>query len=146
MNIKNNLLDEKLSNIIMGTLSTSWNDNGMSASIGTKIFTRLFGEEVGQDDLGNKYYRRRHGPQTKEKRWVIFVNEPDGSAVPPNWQGWLTHTSELPPTEDPPVVRDWMIEHQPNTSGTSRAYRPPGSNQAGYDEVSRGYYEPWKPN
>ena len=118
----------------------------MSTSIGTRIFTKLFGEKVGQDDSGNKYYRCDYGSKTKERRWVIYLDEADGSAVPPNWQGWLTHTLKLPPTQDPPVIRDWMIGHTPNLSGTPQAYHPSSSIPAGHNEVSRGNYEPWEPN
>tara|TARA_Y100000588_G_scaffold377762_1_gene457321 strand:+ start:1028 stop:1450 length:423 start_codon:yes stop_codon:yes gene_type:complete len=137
--------EHEFTNIILEKFLTSWNKFKMSTSIGTRIFTKLFGEEVGQDDWGNKYYRHNYGSKAKEKRWVIYFDEPDGSAVPPNWQGWLTHTSKLPPTEDPPIVWDWMIEHKPNTSGTPQAYRPPGSSLTGHSEISRGSYEPWEP-
>ena len=118
----------------------------MSTSIGTRIFTKLFGEKVGQDDSGNKYYRCDYGSKIKERRWVIYLDEADGSAVPPNWQGWLTHTLKLPPTQDPPVIRDWMIRHKSNLSGTHQAYNPSSSTPTGHDEVSRGTYEPWEPN
>ena len=59
----------------------------MPTHFATRIFTKFFGEEIGSDELGNKYYRRDYGPRTKEKRWVIYRDKPDGSAVPPEWQG-----------------------------------------------------------
>ena len=118
----------------------------MPTPLATRIFTKIFGEPVGQDKLGNRYFRRNYGSKLREKRWVIYHGEPDGSGVTPEWQGWLTHTSKLPPTQDPPVVRKWMIEHKPNASGTPQAYKPPGSSLKGHSEISDGGYDPWIPD
>ena len=43
---------------------TWWN----GATVGTTLFTRLHGEEVGKDDAGNVYFRGKKNPAT---RWVI---------------------------------------------------------------------------
>ena len=117
----------------------------MPTHLATRLFTKFFGEEIGSDELGNKYYRRDYGPRTREKRWVIYRDKPDGSAVPPEWQGWLTHTSKIPPNEQP-ILKDWMVEHRPNQTGTNQAYKPLGTTFSGHTEISRGHYEPWTPD
>lgn len=116
----------------------------MRTPFATRLFTKIFGEEVGTDELGNRYYRRKYGLTTREKRWVIYYDEPDGSAIPPEWQGWLTHCSETPP-EEQPILKDWMIGHRPNPTGTNQAYNPSGTLLSGHTEISRGNYEPWTP-
>ena len=49
-------------------------------TIGTRINTILFGNFVGQDEFGNKYYENRKG-----KRWVIYADEIDASKIPVEW-------------------------------------------------------------
>ena len=119
----------------------------MSATFGTWIFTRLFGEEVGGDDAGNIYYReRKPRPGRRQRRWVIYAGSPDGSAVPPEWQGWLTHMLAGTPTDKPPVERPWLRPHEANATGTAQAWRPPGALIAGGRRgPATGDYEPWTP-
>ena len=117
----------------------------MTTPFTTRLFTKFFGEEVGSDELGNRYYRCNSGATVREKRWVIYSGEPDGSAVPPEWQGWLTHASGTPP-EKKPAPKDWMIDHKPNPTGTNQAYKPSGTSFPGHTAISLGSYEPWKPD
>ncbi|MBL29599.1 MAG: NADH:ubiquinone oxidoreductase subunit NDUFA12 [Rhodospirillaceae bacterium] len=120
----------------------------MSASLGTRLFTYLHGEFVGEDEFGNRYFRDKIRPADwrKERRWVIYKDDPEGSAVPPLWQGWLTHTISEAPTERSFVTRPWVKPHIPNLTGTPAAYRPPGSLQAGGKrDRATGDYEPWVP-
>lgn len=119
----------------------------MGATIGTRLHTWLFGEKVGSDRFGNDYYRdRRRREGRRERRWVIYQGEPEGSAVPPEWQGWLTHTVEATPLEHPPVARPWLKEHQPNLTGAAGAYRPPGALlEGGRRPPATDDYEPWLP-
>ena len=58
---------------------TWWN----GATIGTALWTRRFGNEVGRDDAGNIYYQDKKQP---DRRWVIYNGANDGSRVPPDWQ------------------------------------------------------------
>ena len=120
----------------------------MKTSLGTKLFTWLFGTLVGTDQFTNVYYRQRQ-PKAgqRERRWVIYNNEVEGSAVPPEWQGWLTHTLQEPPTEKQPAKQRWMIDHRPNPTGTENAYRPSGAlEQGGNRPPATGDYEPWRPD
>ena len=119
----------------------------MTTPLATRLFTRFYGESVGVDKFGNAYFRYARRPHLKEKRWVIYRGEPDGSAIPPEWQGWLTHTSISPPTpETSDDIRDWMKDHTPNPSGTPNAFIPPGASDSGFSEISLGNYEPWSPD
>ena len=74
----------------------------MGASIGTRLYTRLFGARVGADAAGNTYYREKNPPRgRRERRWAIYAGEAEGSAIPPEWQGWLTHMRAESPAEAP---------------------------------------------
>ena len=64
---------------------TWWN----GATVGTALFTRRFGDEVGRDDQGNIYYQT---DKNSRRRWVIYSGNNDGSLVPPDWQLWLRGT------------------------------------------------------
>ena len=64
---------------------------------------------------------------------MVYADETkfDGSLVPPGWHGWLTHSREKAPSEDPLPTKRWEKEHQPNLSGTALAYVPPGHERRG---------------
>src|SRR3954462_5285336 len=71
----------------------------MGATLGTWLLTWLRGEPVGTDEFGNRYYRLKNftpqplggGRFSRERRWVIYKGEPEGSKVPPEWHAWLHH-------------------------------------------------------
>ena len=52
-----------------------WN----SQTLGTLIHTLIFGNIVGKDQFGNKYYQNKND----SKRWVIYNGPVDASTVPP---------------------------------------------------------------
>ena len=74
-------------------------------TLGTRLLTWFRGEAVGTDSFGNRYYRERGsrklrrggGRFSREKRWVIYQGEPEGSKVPPEWHAWLHHTVDEVP-------------------------------------------------
>jgi NADH:ubiquinone oxidoreductase subunit len=124
-------------------------------TIGTRLFTWWRGELFGTDGLGNRYYREKGGRKlvrgggmpSRERRWVLYSGEVEASRVPPQWHAWLHHTVEAPPQAGAWPHYPWQKEHQPNLSGTSRAYRPPGSLlRGGRRAAASGDYEPWTPN
>ncbi|HYZ42174.1 MAG TPA: NADH-ubiquinone oxidoreductase subunit NDUFA12 family protein, partial [Stellaceae bacterium] len=98
-------------------------------TLGTRLLTWLRGELVGTDAYGNRYYRERGsrplrrggGRASREKRWVIYNGEPEGSKVPPEWHAWLHHTVDEIPRPDRPRY-SWEKPHQPNMTGTPFAY------------------------
>ena len=125
---------------------TWWNGQ----TLGTKLWTWRLGELVGEDELGNRYYRTRGGRVDPtlgfERRWVNYAGKAEASTVPPGWYGWLHHRFDVPPTEDGYVPRPWEKPHRPNMTGTAAAHRPHGS-ILGPNRRPRatGDYRPWTP-
>ena len=118
-------------------LVTWWND----ATFGTRLHTRRHGVKVGEDAEGNVFYQSRDG----KRRWVIYNGETEASRVSPDWHGWLHHTWDTPPTEAPLPHKSWEKPHQPNMTGTSLAYAPPGSIRRTEPAPKRDY-EAWQPD
>ena len=79
---------------------TWWNGQ----TFGTQLWTWLYGEFVGEDEFGNRYYRTKGGKIDPtlgfERRWVIYNGFAEASTVPPSWHGWLHHTVDVPPTQE----------------------------------------------
>jgi NADH:ubiquinone oxidoreductase subunit len=127
-------------------LFTWWN----GSTFGMDLFTRRKGEKVGEDELGNVYYRSRNGEKDKalghERRWVIYKGEAEASRVPPGWAGWLAFTYDTPPSIEAYKPRDWQKPHEPNMTGTAFAYRPKGSAMgSGQRQATGGDYKAWTP-
>ena len=125
---------------------TWWNGQ----TFGTQLWTWRFGELVGQDEFGNRYFRTRGGKidptLLMERRWVIYNGEAEASSVPPSWHGWLHHTVDVPPTEERYQPRPWQKPHRPNLTGTPGAHRPTGSTLAqGRRPKATGDYKAWIP-
>ena len=116
-------------------------------SLGTWLYTKLYGDKVGEDAYGNVYYqaktRKRWGD--KNQRWVIYNGEPEASKVPPEWHAWLHHTTDKP--IEPSAKKVWVKPHIPNLTGTDAAYFPPGhDSQGGRREKATGDYQAWSPD
>ncbi len=125
---------------------TWWNGQ----TFGTQLWTWRYGELVGQDEYGNRYYRTRGGKIDPtlgfERRWVIYNGYAEASNVPPSWHGWLHHTVDVPPTAEDYRAPPWLKPHRPNLTGTPAAYRPSGSTLAqGRRPRATGDYRPWRP-
>jgi NADH:ubiquinone oxidoreductase subunit len=126
---------------------TWWN----GATFGTQLWTWRYGEAVGQDEFGNRYFRSKGGRIDPtlgfERRWVIYDGLAEPSRVPPDWHGWLHHTVDVPPTKEAYTPRSWQKPHRPNLTGTPLAWRPPGSTlAAGKRPRATGDYKPWTPD
>ncbi|HWL59150.1 MAG TPA: NADH:ubiquinone oxidoreductase subunit NDUFA12 [Paracoccus sp. (in: a-proteobacteria)] len=115
---------------------TWWN----SQTINTQVWTRLYGEKVGEDAEGNIYYQSGGG----KRRWVIYNGESEASRVSPEWHGWLHHTYKQPPTTEPMQHKPWEKEHVPNMTGTEGAYHPAGSLLRA-EPARRRDYDAWQP-
>jgi len=127
-------------------LFTWWNRQ----TFGTQVWTWLYGEFVGEDEFGNRYFRTRDGKIDAalglERRWVVYSGEAEASLVPPSWHGWLHHTVDIPPTRESYQARAWQKPHRPNLTGTPGAYRPSGSLAAENRRPrATGDYKPWTP-
>lgn len=119
-------------------------------TFGTQLWTRRFGELVGTDEGGNRYYRTKGGQIDPtlgfERRWVIYNGYAEATRIPPAWHGWIHHTVDTPPTEIDYKPREWEKPHRPNLTGTPAAYRPSGSTLAsGRRPKATGDYQPWTP-
>jgi hypothetical protein len=51
----------------------------------------------GGGGLGSNCFVRVACRDGKERRWVVYEGEVDGSRVPPEWHAWLHHTVAVPP-------------------------------------------------
>jgi NADH:ubiquinone oxidoreductase subunit len=126
---------------------TWWNGQ----TFGTQLWTRLYGEFVGEDEFGNRYYRTRGGAIDPtlgvQRRWVTYPGYAEPSTVPPAWHGWLHNTVAEPPTEQDYQPRPWQKPHRANLTGTPGAYRPSGSTLAsGRRPKATGDYRAWRPD
>ncbi len=129
---------------ILKSLFTWWND----ATIGTQLWARYRGKEVGRDESGNIYYEEAKAsrPNGRKRRWVIYNGTAEASRVPVEWHGWLHHTFDEPPSKAPFATKEWEKDHSPNLTGTEGAYRPSGSLWKGAQRPhATGDYEPWQP-
>ena len=61
-------------------------------------------------------------------RWVDFAEfTNEASQIEPGWYGWLAHTLNKPPTEDPSLETGrypWEIKWIKNGTMTRAAYKP----------------------
>ena len=60
---------------------TWWNGQ----TFGTQVWTALYGEFVGEDEFGNRYYRTKGGKIDPtlgfERRWVIYNDYAEASQI-----------------------------------------------------------------
>jgi len=113
------------------------------SQIGTVLQTLFCGREVGRDAFGNRYYRERSTTQgVREKRWVMYVGEPEASKVPPEWHIWLHHTADAPLPDSARKV--WQKPHIENMTGTTEAWMPPALEGKNRPKAT-GDYQAWQP-
>src|SRR5664280_806943 len=110
--------------IFLVKLFTWWN----LQTVGTQFWTWMYGEAVGEDEFGNRYYRTRGGKIDRglgfERRWVIYNGYMEASTIPPSWHGWMHHTVDTPPTQETYKPQAWQKPHRPNMTGTAADRRP----------------------
>ena len=106
-----------------------WN----SQTFGTLIHTLIFGNIVGKDQFGNKYYQNKND----SKRWVIYNGPVDASAIPPEWHSWLHKIIKTTPDQIKFHDFNWQKEHKKNLTGTNKAYKP--------DHKKTLPYNKWQP-
>lgn len=110
---------------------------------GTRLWIWRFGDYVGSDQFGNRYYQDRKA----NRRYVTYAGGfADASSIPPGWHGWMHHRTDVVPADSGYAPRSWEKPHQPNLTGTSAAYRPEGSLlQSGERPRVTGDYQAWSP-
>ena len=109
---------------------TWWNQD----TFGTRIKTILFGKFVGEDSFGNKYYESKN-----KKRWVIYSGEIDASKIPVEWYSWIHFTPNKIEKKHIIDKYNWQKPHQPNLTGTDKAYFPNKNKNA-----VKKKYKSWK--
>lgn len=130
----------------MGLLKSifTWWDG---ATIGTNLFTRRHGGEVGRDSFGNVYFEAKAPDRTGiRRRWVIYPGLNDASRVTPEWHGWLHGQLDDVPDRALAPARPWVKPPIANVTGTAEAYKPSGSlDKGGARARATGDYEAWSP-
>ncbi len=125
-------------------LFTWWN----GATLNTLFYTWRKGQFVGSDSFGNKFYRAASAmPEAiPERRWVIYHGYSEASQVGPGWHGWLHHRVDVAPSDEAYLAHEWETPHHENFTGSSKAYRPPGSIASGGKPTqTTPDYQPWSP-
>ena len=106
-------------------------------TIGTFLYTLVFGKYFGEDQFGNKYYTNSKG-----KRWVIYKDNIEASKIPPEWHSWIHFLSRNAPDKKSKKFL-WQKQHQENLTGTNKAYKPDGSLSSEIKKNNKKY-ESWK--
>ena len=121
----------------------------MAATIGTRLFTLFYGQYVGQDEFGNRYFQQRKAAKKglRRRRWVMYKGVAEPTKVPPSWHGWLHYTVDHPPIDGQNIKKHkWQKEHMPNLTGTQGRYLPQGHVLRGAERAANtADYVPWKP-
>jgi NADH dehydrogenase len=107
-----------------------WNQE----TLGTKLKTIFYGNFMGSDRHGNKYYEGKDG-----KRWVIYIGEIDASKIPNEWYSWIHFIKNKIQYKHDLKKYDWQKPHQSNQTGTENFYHPNKNN-----EQIKKKYTSWK--
>jgi NADH:ubiquinone oxidoreductase subunit len=124
---------------MLGKIFTWWD----GATIGTSLYSARNGVSVGEDEMGNRYFRSKDG----KRRWVIYNGPNDASRVPPEWHGWLHGTFDGEPESYLPPKRKFEAAAGVNSTGSEAAYLPSGAQQkGGRRAAATGDYQAWSPD
>ena len=121
---------------------TWWNGQ----TLGTRFHTWRHGTRVGEDQLGNIYYQGGKDSEGRTRRWVIYKDYAEASAIPAGWHGWMHHRTDVSPADETYMPREWEKAHKLNLTGSADAYRPEGSMAASGERPRvTGDYDAWTP-
>ena len=109
---------------------TWWNHQ----TLGTRIYTLIFGKFKGTDYYGNKYYQNKSG-----KRWIIYNGEVDATKIPNEWYSWMHYLSNKIEHNQELKKFSWQKQSEPNRTGTTKAYHPNKDSKNDYKK-----YKSWK--
>jgi NADH:ubiquinone oxidoreductase subunit len=128
---------------VFKNIFTWWDGVGFGTWLGTK----LHGERVGDDSLGNVYYTGGARTDGSPRRWVMYAGANDTSRIPAEWHSWLHGQIDDVPDKSLPPPRRWELESTPNLTGTDAAYLPSGALAAGgHRAAATGDYQAWSPD
>ena len=108
---------------------TWWNHQ----TLGTRIYTIIFGKLIGKDEFGNKYYQSKKG-----RRWVIYNGEVEATKIPNEWYSWIHFTNNKIENVHNLDKYEWQKPHKSNQTGSRNAYRPDKKNDI------KKKYKSWK--
>tara|TARA_B100002052_G_C15352526_1_gene363265 strand:- start:96 stop:455 length:360 start_codon:yes stop_codon:yes gene_type:complete len=109
---------------------TWWNHQ----TLGTRIYTLIFGKLKGKDYFGNKYYQNKSG-----KRWVVYNGEVDATKIPNEWFSWMHYLNNKIEHDQELKKFSWQKQSVPNQTGTIKAYHPNKDSTNDYKK-----YKSWK--
>ena len=115
---------------IIKEIFTWWNQQ----TLGTRIYTFIYGKFVGDDEYGNKYYESKSG-----KRWVIYKGEIEATKIPNEWYSWIHFTRNKIENVHQLNKYNWQKNHKSNQTGTKDAYSPSKNKNA-----TKKKYTSWK--
>lgn len=114
-------------------------------NLATKLLTWAYGDFVGEDEFGNRYYQHKKADKNgKKRRWVNYAGAPEGSKIPAGWHAWIHYSTSVPPKTQ--KKHFWEKSHLHNLTGTSKAYYPQELNQKTNKKSPELSYEPWNPS
>ena len=114
-------------------------------SLGTIIYTWFYGNLVGKDEFGNKYYSNlKDFSDRNARRWVIFNGIIEATKIPPHWHAWLHKSIDSPPINYKHKYV-WQKDHEPNFTGTIDAYHPKKHSMSSKPNLDKKEYERWNP-
>ncbi len=120
------------------SIFTWWN----GPTIGTALWSRRNGRQVGSDALGNSYHESKDG-----RRWVIYKGANDAARIPPEWYAWMHKQIDGLPDDVLPPPRRFEKPAIGNLTGTPKAYRPAGAlERGGQRAAASGDYQAWTPD
>ena len=111
-------------------------------SIGTNLYTLLFGRMVAKDNVGNKFYIHK---KIKGKRWVIYKNSIDPTALETKWQIWLTNIDINHNDLSMDKNYIWQKNKKANLTGTTNSYHPGTSLNKRNNNIKSDKNAIWKP-
>jgi NADH dehydrogenase len=99
----------------LNIIFTWWNKQ----TFGTLLKTLFYGSYVGEDELGNKYYKNKNN-----ERWVVYSTKIEATKITSDWYLWIHHTVDKIPNEKENKKYSWQKKHLENQTGTNNSYKP----------------------
>ena len=121
----------KILNMNLKIIFTWWNRQ----TFGTFLKTLFFGIYVGQDELGNKYYKNKNN-----ERWVIYHKNIEATKITSDWYLWIHHTIDKIPDVKDNKKYLWQKSHLENQTGSENSYKPIKIKKEDIEKK----YETWK--
>ena len=116
----------------LNIIFTWWNKQ----TFGTFLKTLFYGIYVGQDELGNRYYKSK-----KNERWVIYADNIEATKITSDWYLWIHHTiNKIPEKKNIKQKYLWQKDHLENQTGSKNSYKPTKIQK---DNIKKKY-ESWK--